>query len=52
MWVPAVGPEEQQPVKQRVDVRRVGLPLGKDPEDSALLLIDSNNIRDRFFKDV
>lgn len=52
MWVPAVGPEEQQPVEQRVDVRHVVLPLGKDPEDSALLLIDSNNNRDQLFKDV
>lgn len=43
MRVPAVGPEEEQPVEQRVDVGHVGLPLRKDPEDAAVLLINNNN---------
>lgn len=37
--VPAVGPEEQQPVEQRLDVGHVGLPLGEDGEDAALRLV-------------
>lgn len=43
MWVPAVRPEEEQPVEQRVDVGHVGLPFRKDPEDAAVLLIIANN---------
>lgn len=43
MGVPAVGPEEEQPVEQRADVGHVGPPLGKDPEDAAVLLIKSDN---------
>lgn len=39
--VPAVGPEEEQPVKQRRDVGHVRLPLWKDPEDAAVLLINN-----------
>lgn len=38
MWVPAVGPEEEQPVEQGGDVGHVGLPLRKDPEDAAVRL--------------
>lgn len=38
MWVSAVGPEQYQPVKQRLDVGHVGFPLWKDPEDAAVLL--------------
>lgn len=37
--VPAVGPEEEQPVEQRLDVGHVGLPLGEDGEDAALRLL-------------
>lgn len=44
VWVPAVGPEEEQPVEQRLDVGHVGFPLGKDPEDAAVLL---NNNKDQ-----
>lgn len=44
MWVPAVGPEEEQPVEQRLDVGQVGFPLRKDPEDAAVLL---NNNKDQ-----
>lgn len=45
MRVPAVGPEEEQPVEQRLDVGHVGLPLWKDPEDAAVLLINNNNTK-------
>lgn len=38
MWVPAVGPEEEQPVEQRLDVDHIGFPLWKDPEDAAVVL--------------
>lgn len=38
MRVPAVGPEEEQPVEQRLDVGDVGFPFWKDPEDAAVLL--------------
>lgn len=43
MWVPAVGPEEEQPVEQWLDVSHVGLPFRKDPENAAMLLINDNN---------
>lgn len=43
MWVPAVGPEEEQPVEQRLDVDHEGFPLWKDPEGAAVLLINNTN---------
>ena len=43
MRVPAVGPEEEQPVEQWLDFGHVGFPFRKDPEDAAVLLINNNN---------
>lgn len=43
MRVPAVGPEEEQSVEQRLDVGHVGHPLRKDSEDATVLLIKYNN---------
>lgn len=42
MWVPAVGPEEDQSVKQRFDVGNVRFSFREDPEDAAVLLIHNN----------
>ena len=39
--VPAVGPEEEQPVEERRDVGRVGAAVWEDPEDAAVLLINN-----------
>lgn len=47
VWVPAVGPEEEQPVEQWGDVGHVGLPLRKDPEDAAVLLINWSDNKDQ-----
>ncbi len=48
MWVPAVGPEEEEPVEQRLDVGNVGFPIWKDPEDSSVLLMNNNTNRGWF----
>lgn len=42
MRVPAVGPEEEETVEQRLDVGHIRLPRRKDPQDTAVLLIDNN----------
>lgn len=40
MRVPAVGPEEQQPVKQWHDISHVGFPFRKDPENASMNLMN------------
>lgn len=49
MWVPAVWPKEEQPIKKWLDVCHVRLPFWKDPEDSAMLLIN-NSRKDNLVK--
>lgn len=51
MWVPAVGPKQEQPVEQRLDVGNVRFPLWKDPEDAPMLLINDNNTKIRHHED-